>query len=182
MEKQQHSKIMSFLNISHKAKIPTIPKTLEKWKEKIMGKHKHFKVKGFLSILREADFHAIPEAWDEWIPILQNKCGKVQDNSQLLLFFTDFKLMGNCAIPNVWECTNSHNMEIFCKISYFQDVGVWGNFFKKLLGNPTNSHAWVKWNVYYENIKRNTTLFPCYGLWLNIYQVRQLANIPNMGN
>ena len=136
-----------------------------------MGKHKHFKVKGFLSILREADFHAIPEAWDEWIPILQNKCGKAQDNSQLLLFFTDFELMGNCAISNVWECTNSHNMEIFCK---------------KLLGNPTNSHTWVhtwvKWNVYYENIIGNTTLFSCYGLWLNIYRVRQLANIPGMGN
>ena len=118
-----------------------------------MGKHKHFKVKGFLSILREADSHTIPEAWDEWIPILQNKCGKGQDNSQLLLFFTDFELMGNCAISNVWECTNSHNMEIFCKKPYSQDLGVWGNFFKKFLGNPTNSHTWVKCNVFYENIK-----------------------------
>ena len=146
MEKQKHSKIMSFLNISW-SRLPYNSRSIG-W----------------------VNSHITEQMW------------KAQDNSQLLPFLTDFELMENCATPNVSECTNSHNIEIFCKKSYSQDVGVWGHFFKKLLGNSTNSHTWVKWNVYYENIIGNTTLFPCYGLWLNIYRVRQVANIPDMGN
>ena len=36
----------------------------------------------------------------------------------VLVFLTDFELVGTHAIPNVWECTNSHNMEIFCRKPY----------------------------------------------------------------
>ena len=49
-------------------------------------------------------------------------------NSQVLLYPTDLKLMKTHAIPSVWECTNSHNLEIFCGKPYHsQVVGFWRN-------------------------------------------------------
>ena len=42
--------------------------------------------------------------------------GKVWENakiSHILLCLVDLELMGTHAIPNVWECANSHKMEIF---------------------------------------------------------------------
>ena len=46
-------------------------------------------------------------------------------NFRVLVFLTDFELVRTHTIPNVWECTNSHNMEIFCGKPYHsQAVGV----------------------------------------------------------
>ena len=42
--------------------------------------------------------------------------GKVWENteiSHILRHLSDLELMRTHAIPNVWECTNSHKMEIF---------------------------------------------------------------------
>ena len=53
--------------------------------------------------------------------------GNVWENtkiSHILRYLADLKLMRNHAIRNVWECTNSHKMEIFCGKSYHpQAVG-----------------------------------------------------------
>ena len=88
-----------------------------------MRKHKYSKVKGFLKISCEAEIHTIPKRWDEGIPILQNKYGKTETTPSSALL-TDLELMKTHAIPNVWECPNSHNMEIFCGKPYHsQAVG-----------------------------------------------------------
>ena len=44
--------------------------------------------------------------------------------SHILRYLTDLELMRAHAIPNAWECTNSHKMEIFCGKPYHsQTVG-----------------------------------------------------------
>ena len=53
--------------------------------------------------------------------------GKVWENmeiSHMLHNLADLELMKTHAICNVWECTNSHKMEIFCENPYHsQAVG-----------------------------------------------------------
>ena len=53
--------------------------------------------------------------------------GKVWENmeiSHILHNLADLELMKTHAICNVWECTNSHKMEIFCENPYHsQAVG-----------------------------------------------------------
>ena len=53
--------------------------------------------------------------------------GKVWENtdiSHILYYRTDLELMRTHAIPNVWECTNSHKVEMLCGKSYHsQAVG-----------------------------------------------------------
>ena len=44
---------------------------------------------------------------------LTEQVWKNTDNTGVLVFLTDFELVGTHAIPSVWKCTNSHNMEIF---------------------------------------------------------------------
>ena len=82
---------------------------------------------GFLSIVGEAEIHVIPKIWEKWIYIVQEKYGKT-DISHILYYRTDLELMRTHAIPNVWECTNSHKVEMLCGKSYHsQAVGFWGN-------------------------------------------------------
>ena len=53
--------------------------------------------------------------------------GKVWENtevSQILYYLTDLELMTTHAIPNVWECAISHNMEKFCRKSYHSQAVV----------------------------------------------------------
>ena len=53
--------------------------------------------------------------------------GKVWENreiSHILCYLTDLELMRTHAIPNVWECVNSHKIEILCGKPYHsQAVG-----------------------------------------------------------
>ena len=53
--------------------------------------------------------------------------GKVWENtdiSHILYYHTDLELMRTHAIPNVWECINSHKVEMLCGKSYHsQAVG-----------------------------------------------------------
>ena len=54
--------------------------------------------------------------------------GKVLENTEishiLRRYLTDLELMRTYAIPNVWECKNSHEMEILCGKPYHsQPVG-----------------------------------------------------------
>ena len=53
--------------------------------------------------------------------------GKVLENteiSHILRYLADLELMRTHAISNVWECANSHKMEIFCGKPYHsQAVG-----------------------------------------------------------
>ena len=57
----------------------------------------------------------------------QLSMGKVWKNteiSHILWYLAALELLGTHAISNVWECTNSHKMEIFYgKPYYFGDVG-----------------------------------------------------------
>ena len=44
--------------------------------------------------------------------------------SHILCCLANLELMRTHAIPNVWECTNSHKMDIFCgQSNHFQAVG-----------------------------------------------------------
>ena len=55
-----------------------------------------------------------------------HRAEKVWENteiSHILCYLADLELMRTHAIPNVWECTNSHKMEILCGTPYHsQDV------------------------------------------------------------
>ena len=54
----------------------------------------------------------------------------------ILRYLADLDLMRTHAIPNVWECSNSQKMEIFCgKPYYTQGVG--------FSGNPNNPQGMV---------------------------------------
>ena len=53
--------------------------------------------------------------------------GKVWENTEIfhiLRYITYLELLRTHAIPNVWECANSHKMKIFCgKPYHYQAVG-----------------------------------------------------------
>ena len=63
------------------------------------------------------------------VKVSLHSMGKVWENteiSHILCYLTALELVRTHAIPNVWECTNSHKMEIFCGKPYHsQDVGLW---------------------------------------------------------
>ena len=120
-----------------------------------------------LNISREVEIYRILKPWyensliTEWV--WENK-----DNSQVLLYLKNLKLVGNPVIPNVWECTNSHNMEIFCRNSM-------------LLGNSDHSQSALKTSPqsskisYYGNTIGKTTLSQYYELWLKTYSQKLVA-------
>ena len=82
---------------------------------------------GFSNILGEAEIDTVPKIWEKWIYLVRGKYEKT-GISHIFRYFADLELMWTHAIPNVWECTNSHKMEIFCgKPYHFKDVGFWGN-------------------------------------------------------
>ena len=88
-----------------------------------MGKYKHLKFMGFLNISGEAEIHKIPKIWEKLIYLVREKYGKTQI-SHILRYLAYLELMRTHAIPNVWECANSHKMEIFCGKPYHsQAVG-----------------------------------------------------------
>ena len=63
----------------------------------------------------------------KWISLVREKYGNTEI-SLILRYLVHLQLMRTHAIPNVWECTNSHKMEIFCEKQYHsQAVGFWGN-------------------------------------------------------
>ena len=53
-------------------------------------------------------------------------------NPGVLVFLTDFELVGTHAVPNACECTNLYNMEMFCRKSYHSWVSE---------ENSRNSHS-----------------------------------------
>ena len=85
-----------------------------------MKKHKHFKFVGFLNILGETEIHTYNS--QNMGKVNSRNTGKVWENteiSHILHYLADLELMGTHAIPNAWERTNSHKMEIlslYCQI------------------------------------------------------------------
>ena len=127
MGKQKHSKVKGFLNFSCEAEIHAVPTTWDEWFPTLresMRKPKHSKVTYFTWIRNpynsrpagKANSHIMEQVWEN------------TDNSLVLLYFTDLGLMKTHVILTVWECTNSHNMEVFCWKPYHSEaVGFWGN-------------------------------------------------------
>ena len=129
MGKHKHLRFMGFLNVSGEAEIHKIPKIWEKRnpirRQEHGKKTKHYEVTGFFG-------------WS-WNPCNSRNIGKVNllntgkvwENtkiSHVLRCLADLELMRTNAIPNVWECINSHKMEIFCGKPYHsQAVGFWEN-------------------------------------------------------
>ena len=104
-------------------------------------------------------------------------------NSQVLLYLTDLEFMGTHAIPNAWQCANSHIMEIFCgkpAISFPGRGFLWKiELIKTSKECPEHESSKIS---YYGNTKGKNTLFPWYRLWLRINWVRQPTQLPDMGN
>ena len=127
MGKHKHFKFMGFLNISGEAEIHTIPKTWEKWisivREKY-GKTQTFQIYGFLKYF---GLSRNPYNSQNMGKVNLLSTGKAWENteiSHILRCLAYLELMRTHAIPNVWECANSHKMEIFCgKPYYSQAVG-----------------------------------------------------------
>ena len=129
--KNKHSKVMDFSNSLGEAETLTISKTWQRWISIVWEKHgktQTFQIYGFLKYFR----------WSKNPYNSQNmgknnllSTGKVWENievSHILCYFTNLELMRTHAILNVWECTNSHKMEIFCGKPYHSiAVGVWGS-------------------------------------------------------
>ena len=78
----------------------------------------------FSNILGEAEIHTIAKNMGK---VNLHSTGKVWENteiSHIVRYLADLELMRTHSIPNVWECTNSHKMEIFCGKPYHsQAVG-----------------------------------------------------------
>ena len=152
-----------------------IPIVREKYGKKTFQNHE------FLNISCEAEIQTISKPQNEWIPILRKKYGKT-GNSQVLLYLTDLELVGTHASPNVRECANSYNMEIFL----WKAISLPGcEFLRKLeltrKPKPSPKYESSKISCYGNTIAK-TTLFPYYGLWLKINRVRQPIKFPDMGN
>ena len=98
------------------------------WYGKSMGKHKYFKFMDFLNILDEAEIHMLPRYLGKVNLLSPGKVWENTEISHILRYLADLELMRTHTIPNVWECTNSHKMEIFCGKPYHsQAVGFWEN-------------------------------------------------------
>ena len=78
----------------------------------------------FLNIFDEAEIHMLPRYLGK---VNSLSTGKVWENtkiSHILRYLADLEFMRTHTILNVWECTNSHKMEIFCGKPYHsQAVG-----------------------------------------------------------
>ena len=122
---------MCFLNISHEAETYEFPKTWDKWilmLRENYEKTQAFQSYGLLTYFTQGgnpyncqtmgwvNSHITEQVWEN------------TDNSQGFLYLTDLELMKTHAILHVWECTNSHNMEVFCgKLYHSQALGFWGD-------------------------------------------------------
>ena len=127
MGKHKHFKVKGFLNFSYEAEIHAVPKTWEKWisivREKY-GKTQTFQIYGFLKYF---GLSRTPYNSQNMGKVNLLSTGKVWENteiSHILRYLAYLELMRTHAIPNVWECANSHKMEIFCGKPYHsQAVG-----------------------------------------------------------
>ena len=89
------------------------------------------------TILSEPEIHTIPKTWGKWISIVWEKYWKTQRFS---IFFATPQLNLFHAILDVWECTNSHKMEILCRKPYHSlGVSFWGN--QKFMRHPNGPHS-----------------------------------------
>ena len=127
MGKHIHFKFVGFLNISGEAEIHAIPNTCGKWisiVREMCGKTQTFQSYGFLKYfgwhrnpcnsqnMGKVDFHCTGKVWEN------------TEISHILRCLAYLELMRTHAIPNVWECANSHKMELFCGKPYHsQAVG-----------------------------------------------------------
>ena len=143
MGKNKHSKVMGFSTILSEAEIHTIPKIWKKWisivREKY-GKTQTFQSNGFLKYFGRS---RNPYNSQNMGKLNLHCTGKVRENTKIshsLRYLADLELMRTHGIPNVCECTNSHEKEIFCGKPYHsQAVGFWGSH--KLLRNPNNPQS-----------------------------------------
>ena len=128
--------LKGFIFFSCETEIHAVPKTWDKWISMWWKKYgrtlkvmeKHSKLMDFLNILREAEIQYISQTtW--WVNShVIEQVWESTDNFQVLFYLTDLVLMKTHAIPTVWECTNSHTIEIFCRKPYhFQAVEFWRN-------------------------------------------------------
>ena len=129
MGKHKHFKVKGFLNFFAWNRNPCSCQIMGKDDFHSIGKvWENWNISNFFfffNISREAEIHTI---------LLVNllSMGKVLENTEishiLRRYLTDLELMRTYAIPNVWECKNSHEMEILCGKPYHsQPVGFWGN-------------------------------------------------------
>ena len=128
MGKYIHSKVMGFFHTSCVALIHAISKTWGGWIPMLREKYEKaqtFQSYGFF--LTHFTWNINPSIHKPWMN--SHITEQVWENTgNSLLYPTDLELMKTHAIPNVWECTNSHNMEIFCGKPYHsQVVGFWRN-------------------------------------------------------
>ena len=127
MGKHKYFKVKGFLNFSCEAEIHAVPRKWEKWISIVREKHgktQTFQIYGFLKYF---GLSRNPYNSQNMGKVNLLSTGKVWENteiSHILRYLAYLELMRTHAIPNVWECANSHKMEIFCGKPYHsQAVG-----------------------------------------------------------
>ena len=126
MRKHKHSKVIGFLYISREAEIHTIPK---RWVNEFpyyrisMGKHRQITGTGSRTVVTsKMELFVIIVNGFQPLTIITNRSildvAAGLDPPQFLLYLTDIEMMKTHAIPDIWECTNSPSMEIFCGKQY----------------------------------------------------------------
>ena len=158
MKKHKHFKFMGFLNILDEAEIYTIPRTWEKWisiirekygkkanipkwwvsqlfwvKQKSIVREKYGKTLTFQSngFLKYFGRNRNPYNSQNMGKVNLHSTRKERENTEIsdsLRYLADLEFTRTRRFPNVFECTNSHKMEIFCEKPYHsQAVGFWGS-------------------------------------------------------
>ena len=114
--KQKHFKFVGFLNISGEAEIHTIPKIWEKWVSIVReknGKTQTFQVCGFLKYFGWSRNPYNSQSIGKMNLLSTGKVWENTEISHILRYLAYLKLMRTYAIPNIWECGNSHKMELW---------------------------------------------------------------------
>ena len=128
---KKHSKVMGFSNFLDEAEIHTIPKTWEKRISIVREKHGKIQTFHFYRFLKSFGWSRNPYNSQNMEKVNLHSTRKVSENTEIFhipCYLEDFELMRTHTIPDLWECTNSHKMEIFSGQSYHsQTVGFWGN-------------------------------------------------------
>ena len=129
--KVQTFHIEGFLHVWYEAEIHLVPKAWEKGISIVQeqyGKPQAFQIYEFVKYF---GWSKNPYNFQNMGKVNLHSTEKIWENteiSHILHYLADLELMRTLAVPNIWECTNSGKMEIFCRKPYLnQALDFWGN-------------------------------------------------------
>ena len=129
--KVQIFQIEGFLHVWYEAEIYLVPKAWEKWISIVQEKYEKQQTFYIYEFVKYFGWSRNPCNSRNMGKVNLHSTEKVWENtkiSHILRYLADLELKRTLAIPNIWECTNSRKMEIFCVKPYLnQAEGFWGN-------------------------------------------------------